>query len=240
MINRFLSFFLFCFFPHFLALAIVSDQQAYQYLDSIALRTNADKASNYHNYTEVYACYFAPLKDQAIKFLEIGIFHGASVRLWEEYFPYAQLHFIDITLGALEYYSNRSTYHICNQENVADLQRFIQNTGGEFDIIIDDGGHTMNQQITSFVTLFPYLKSGGLYIVEDLHTSYWPSFYDRGAQTMISFLKGLIDEVNYVGAHTSKASHLGLPPSLLSQMNLYQETILSIHFYDSLAIVIKR
>ena len=116
------------------------------------------------------------LEDKPIKFLEIGIFEGASVKLWEEYFKNADLHFIDITFQNIKHFSNRSHYHLCDQENPESLQAFIQKTGGDFDLIIDDGGHTMKQQITSFVTLFPYLKSGGIYIIEDLHTSYWSWF----------------------------------------------------------------
>ena len=52
------------------------------------------------------------------------------------------------------------------------LIQFIQQSGGDFDIILDDGGHKMDQQITSFRVLFPILKSGGVYIIEDLGTSY--------------------------------------------------------------------
>jgi hypothetical protein len=216
------------------------EQEEYRYLDTLALKTGADKGSNYHNYTEVYAKYFAPFKEKQIKFLEIGIYKGASVKLWEEYFKNADLHFMDITLQATEYFSSRSHYHLYNQENPRDLQRFIQATGGDFDIILDDGGHTMNQQITSFSILFPHLKSGGMYIIEDLHTSYWKSHGGGGANTTVNFLKSLIDEVNFIGSRTSRASHLNLPLSIQTELNIYREKIYSMHFYDSLVIIIKR
>lgn len=236
--NRFPLFLLCSLFLFGVLNASQSDE--YQYMDAIALKAGADKGSYYHNYTETYSRYFAPLKDQPIKFLEIGIYQGASVKLWEEYFPNADLHFMDITLAAVQYSSARSHYHLCNQESAAELQRFIQTTGGNFDVIIDDGGHTMNQQITSFVTLFPHVKSGGMYIIEDLHTSYWPNFGGGGKHTMVNFLKDLIDDVNFVGYRSSRASHLNIPSSLLRELNIYREKILSIHFYDSLAVVIKR
>ncbi len=212
----------------------------YHYLDSLAIKAEADKGSFYHNYTEVYARYFSHLREQPIKFLEIGIYKGASVKLWEDYFKHADLHFIDITFQYVQYYSPRSHYHLCNQENPADLQRFLLETGGDFDVIIDDGGHTMNQQITSFAVLFPHLKSGGMYIIEDLHTSYWPGWGQNTGKNTVTFLKSLIDEVNFIGARTTKASHLNIDPSVLRELNVYREKIYSIHFYDSLAVIIKR
>jgi hypothetical protein len=215
-------------------------QSNYRYLDDIALKTGVHKGSHYHNYTEVYARYFAPLKEKSIKFLEIGIDKGQSVKMWEEYFTNADLHFMDITFQNVEYSSNRSPYHLCNQESPQELQSFIETTGGDFDLILDDGGHTMNQQITSFAILFPHVKSGGMYIIEDLHTSYWSTHGAGGFHSTVNFLKSLIDHVNFVGAKTTRASHLNLPPSILEELNIYQEKIDSIHFYDSLAIIIKR
>lgn len=213
----------------------------YKYLDQLALEAGADKASNYHNYTEIYAEYFASLKDQPITFLEIGIFQGSSVKLWESYFSRAELHFIDITLGAVQYFSERSHYHLANQENPKDLERVVRQTGGNFDVIVDDGGHTMNMQIVSFQTLFPHLRSKGMYIIEDLHTSYWPS-HGGGAhqRTAIAFLKTLIDELNFVGNRTARATHRNLAPDFQSQLSIYQKEIESIHFYDSLVVIKKR
>ena len=216
------------------------NQEDYRYLDGLALAAGADKASNFHNYTEIYARYFAPLKDQPIKFLEIGIYKGNSVRLWEEYFKNAELHFMDITLERLEYSPQRARFHIADQEKPQDLRNFIEASGGHFDIILDDGGHTMMQQVMSFKYLFPQVKSGGIYIIEDLHTSYWPEFGGGNhSRTTIGFLKGLIDDVNFVGAQTHRASHLNVNPGL-KDLNLYKSQIESIHFYDSVAIIIKR
>lgn len=212
----------------------------YQILDEIALRSGADKGSNYHNYTEVYSQYFAPFKEKPIKFLEIGIYKGSSVKMWEEYLKNADLHFMDITLQAVEYHSKRSHYHLCNQESPVELRQFIKTVGGDFDIILDDGGHTMNQQITSFKILFPYVKSGGMYIIEDLHTSYWNFYGGNSPHSAINFLKTLIDEVNFIGARTSRASHINIPEDIRKELNIYKELIYSIHFYDSIAIIIKR
>jgi hypothetical protein len=229
-----------------------TDNPEYQYLNNLALQHDPNrtsgKGSNWHNYTEVYAQYFAPLKDKPLKFLEIGIFEGNGVKLWESYFKNGELHFIDITFNRVKYFSKRSHYHLADQENAEDLKRVMKTTGGNFDLIIDDGGHTMNQQYVSFMTLFPYLKNGGMYIVEDLHTSYWKEYGGGGSLadpksgqgTFINFLKRLVDEVNFVGARTGSANHHAIPPAIQSELNWFREQIYSMHFYDSLCIIIKR
>jgi hypothetical protein len=237
---RKLYFFLLTIATQTISLCATQNLEDYRILDEIAVRTGADKGSFYHNYTEIYANYFAPLRGKPLKFLEIGIYKGASVKMWEEYFPNADLHFMDITLGLSEYHSSRSHYHLCNQEDPAALNQFIQSSGGSFDVILDDGGHTMNQQITSFTVLFPHIKSGGMYIIEDLHTSYWNSYGGGGPHSTVNFLKGLIDSVNHVGATTTRASHRSLSPEIQNNLDLYQKDILSMHFYDSICIIIKR
>ena len=82
-----------------------------------------------------------------------------------------------------------------DQENVAHLDRLLGVSGKEFDLIIDDGGHTMNQQFISFKHLFPTLKDGGFYFLEDLQTSYWDQYgggYKKEG-TMIEHIKNMID-----------------------------------------------
>lgn len=220
----------------------------YYYMNTLALEVATDKSSSHHNYTEVYSQYLDKYRNQPIKFLEIGIFEGRSVKLWEKYFPLGQLYFIDITDRHLKYRSERSKYYFLDQANRDELLEFISKVGGDFDVIIDDGGHRMEQQIVSFKTLFPYVKSGGLYIIEDLHTSYWKDFGGNGSPkdpkagegTAVHFLQGLIDDVNYVGASTAKASHDHIPQTMSNSLSEYQKDIYSIHFYDSLCIILKR
>lgn len=229
-----------------------TDTSEYQCLNDLALKNDINrtsgKGSNWHNYTEIYAQYFSSLKQEPLKFLEIGIFEGNGVKLWEDYFENAELHFIDITLSNVKYFSNRSHYHVANQESADDLIKVMNITKGNFDIIIDDGGHTMRQQLTSFLVLFPHLKSGGMYIIEDLHTSYWKeyggggslAFPISGPGTFVNFLKDLIDEVNFVGARTGVANHHTIPSAIQNEMNDFRQQIYTMHFYDSLCIIIKR
>lgn len=250
MIKKFSLFFL-CF-SRLIFANLRTENLDYQYLDEIALKYDSSrtsgKGSNGHHYSEVYARYFGPLKDDPLKLLEIGIFEGNGVRLWENYFKNADLHFIDITFDKVKYFSERSHYYLADQANTKDLLRVMAESGGNFDIIIDDGGHTMKQQLVSFKTLFPYLKSGGLYVIEDLHTSYWKSHEGggslskpkAGSGTFIQFLKDLIDDINFVGARTGSANHATIPEEIQKELTPYQKEVYSMHFYDSLCIIIKR
>ncbi len=140
-----------------------------------SLATETDKGPSGHNYTEVYEYFFLPLKYAPIRILEIGIEEGGSLRLWEKYFPNAAIFGIDIVNK--EYMnSKRLKTFVGDQASRQALSSFIEKSGGDFDIIIDDGGHTMEQQQISLGFLFKYLKPGGLYVLEDLHTSL-PEFF---------------------------------------------------------------
>ena len=218
-------------------------------LTTLAIRYGTDKGID-HDYTPVYESYFTSLRKQHLKFLEIGFYKGSSARMWDAYFPQADLHFIDIIPEAFTYangLSSRCQFHIVDQANKDDLLRFIQKVGGDFDIIIDDGGHTMNQQITSFKTLFPYVKSGGIYIIEDLHTSYWVNYGGSGdpdhpktnQDSTVCFLQTLVDDVNFIGATTQHANKNKCPKEVKDKLNYHQRHIRSIHFYDSLCFIFK-
>lgn len=222
--------------------SVFPSEDHYQYLDQLAINAGTDKSSLYHNYTKVYSQYFHSLKDEHIKFLEIGIDRGSSVKLWENYFKNAELHFIDITMQYVQYWSQQSQYHLANQEDPQSLQSVMNQTKGDFDIILDDGGHTMKGQITSFKVLFPYVKSGGMYIIEDLQTSYWGEYGKSPTQqSTIDFLKTLVDSVNYVVGHfPSYTNHYHINPDALKKLNIYQKDILSMHFYENLVIILKR
>jgi len=128
---------------------------------------NTDKYS--HGFMEIYDPLFRELKTSK-KVLEIGIYHGDSLKLLDYYFKDAKIYGIDI--NNYEHLNNdKIKTFICNQEKRDDLKSVIDVIGDDLDLIIDDGGHTMKQQQVSFGFLFSKLKSGGIYILEDLHTS---------------------------------------------------------------------
>jgi len=135
-----------------------------------------DKGAHGHHFTEIYEHIFFPLRNEPIRIFEIGIAEGGSIELWEKYFPKARIYAIDIEDRSI-LNSERVTTGVVDQSRRDQLRRFIEIHGGDFDFILDDGGHQMHQQQTSFGVLFPSVKPGGYYVIEDLHTSLpfrWP------------------------------------------------------------------
>lgn len=220
-------------------------------LDTLALKHGTDKSSLGHNYTKIYETYFNALQNKCIKFLEIGFAGGPSARMWDTYFtnPYSRLYFIDINPDCFKHMkdlSSRCSLNLVDQGSEESLKEWSECVGGGFDIIIDDGGHQMNQQIISFKTLFPLLKKGGIYIIEDLHTSYWNAYGSEGnpenpkaaPNSAIRFIQSLVDDLNFVGARSQLANRDKFVP-LLENLSFYQEHIAAIHFYTSIVFIFK-
>ena len=138
-----------------------------------------------HNYTDIYEAYLSRMRGEALRILEIGIgvngaasreyiAHGrnrgggASLKMWYEYFPRAEIFAIDVN-PAPHLDNGRIKTFVADQSDAGDIGKVIQASGNApFDIIIDDGSHRPDHQQASLGLLFPALKSGGLYFIEDL------------------------------------------------------------------------
>lgn len=118
-----------------------------------------------HSYIPVYEKLFRPLRFTTGHILEIGVRYGSSIRMWEEYFPYAQIHGLDVLKECEQYQSNRTRIHIVDAASPA---AYAQLNKYKFSIIIDDGSHKITDQIGAFKILFPLLYSSGYYIIEDI------------------------------------------------------------------------
>lgn len=127
-----------------------------------------DKIS--HGFLQVYDPLFMSL-DSISNVLEIGVYNGDSLRLLQNYFPNSNIYGLDLSLPKDHHYNDRFKVLLGNQEDRDDLKYTLNSIDGDLDLIIDDGGHTMKQQQISFGYLFKHLKKGGVYILEDLHTS---------------------------------------------------------------------
>jgi hypothetical protein len=164
-------------------------------LDAIGLKYGTDKASFGHNYLDFYEIFFAPLRKEKLNVLEIGVLNGASTRTWEEYFPESKIIGADIDPTTKRFEQGRVTIELLDQSNIEELTR-VAVKHGPFDIIIEDGSHMWEHQITSLRTLFPFLKHDGLYIVEDLQTNYgsMTDQYKGSARTScVDYLKAWLD-----------------------------------------------
>ncbi len=140
-------------------------------LADLCVQHPTDKCPYHHNYVEIYEQLFAPMRHRGLRILEIGVEEGKSMRLWEAYFPTANIFGLDI-MSKTQHDSARVATLVADQGKREELKAALDRIGRDFDIIIDDGGHRMDQQQISFATLFPVVKPGGLYIIEDIHTSF--------------------------------------------------------------------
>lgn len=148
----------------------------------------------WHHYLDIYERYFSPMRGKSITLLEIGLGEGGSLDLWREYFgPQVRIVGIDINPRCKAYESDGVDVFIGDQSDPSFLREVLRQVP-EFDIIVDDGGHTAGQQISSFETLYPRLSASGVYVVEDTHTSYWDKYKDRADhQTFVEYAKHLCD-----------------------------------------------
>ena len=194
-------------------------------LSQLATKHKTDKGPSCHNYTQTYEQMFEGIRQEKLKILEIGVLDGASVRMWSDYFPNAEIHGIDVNEDCSAFADDRITIHIGDQGN----RRFLESIGVEFDIVIDDGSHRVDDQIASFKVLWPNTRL--IYIVEDTYSSYLKRYGGgyRQSGTAVEFFKDLIDDVN-VSRFKDKPQH-GLPRTY--------DDIAAMHFAPSLISIYK-
>lgn len=152
------------------------------------------------SYIDVYAELFEPLRDKSVKILEIGVYDGASMKMWLSYFPNAFVVGLDnLNIANLKGFEDRSAFYHGDQADIKALSR-ITDDHRQFDIIIDDAAHIGEVARFSYNFLFNFIIPGGLYIIEDWGTGYWPNWIDgkqfsKGHYSgMVGFVKDLVDE----------------------------------------------
>jgi len=151
-------------------------------LHELGVKYKTDKAG--HGFLDMYEKYFDDFRDDAKKILEIGIWEGASLKMWKDYFKNAVIYGIDY---CCLYEEERIKSFKADQSNREQLGEFIKRYGEDFDLIVDDGGHDPNQQQISFGFLFQYLKPKGIYVIEDLQISLLKDGYNSTLNTLTRF-----------------------------------------------------
>lgn len=147
-------------------------------LQLLGNKHGTDKGDIHHTfagrtYLDIYERYLSHLKDKPINFLEIGVRDGSSHRMWSDFFSDdSQIYGIDIDPRCKQSEKKNVKIFIGSQSSPEIIEEVATHAGGLFDAIIDDGSHINELTIKSFDLLFPYLKSGGVYIIEDLACSY--------------------------------------------------------------------
>ena len=199
-------------------------------------------------YLSEYARLFKEFRNKKISLLEIGIQNGGSLEVWSEYFERAKILIgcdINPDCANLNFHDPRIRV-IVGDANSSEVKSELYQASAEYDIIIDDGSHKSSDIVKSFVLYFPALAMGGIYIVEDLHCSYWREFEGGlfDPYSSISFFKRIADVLNYEHWGIGKSREdvfLGffekyqcsIDPGVLSQIH-------SIEFINSICVIRKR
>lgn len=145
----------------------------------IGSKSGSDKIYH-HGYHRFYDKY---IRRDIKKILEIGIEQGHSVNLWLEYCPEATVYGLDIKTECI---NGRVHIYKGDQSSGSDLEKLVVHTGNDIDVILDDGSHIPEHQLFSFDKLFASMKPGGIYIIEDIETSYWKQGGLYGYETRYS------------------------------------------------------
>ena len=172
-------------------------------LTRAAILAGTDKFG-YHDYTPNYFKMFAHLKDAPIKVLEIGVGGyadddrgGQSLEVWRDFFPNADVTGIDIQKKTMDL-GPRVEILQGSQVDPDFLKELVEKRG-PFDIIIDDGSHRNEHIVESYRMLFPTLKPGGIYVAEDVQTSFHPRFggsLDMVAPNSVGYFGNLMRDMD--------------------------------------------
>ncbi|MGG5889218.1 class I SAM-dependent methyltransferase [Falsiroseomonas sp. HC035] len=166
-------------------------------LDAIGIRHGTDKSSRNHGYLPIYDRELSAIRAQPVTLLEIGVFGGSSLRMWQEYFPQGRILGVDRDSSALAHAGDRTQVLLADQSDPEGLRKVVA-PHGPFDVVIDDGSHIWAHQIASLRSLLALVRPGGCYILEDLHTSYgrWaPKYRGEGGETGAAFALRVAERV---------------------------------------------
>ena len=183
------------------------------------------------HYFDIYERHFAAFRGRPVNVVEFGVSQGGSLQMWRHYFgPEAKLFGVDINPNCKQFEEPGAQIFIGDQAD-PEFLAMLARTLPPIDILIDDGGHTMQQQIRTYEALFPLIQPNGIYLCEDVCTSYWPEFgggYQRPG-SFIEYSKGFIDAIH--AWHTREPERLNVTE--------FTRTVRSVHFYDSVVVVEK-
>ena len=198
--------------------------------------TNSGRPINkWTYYLWIYERYFSPFRGRRIVFLEIGSGQGGSSQMWKHFFgSTAQIVSVDIRPECVAFQDEQVSVRIGDQSDPAFLQSLIDEFGAP-DIVLDDGSHQMVHVNATFDFLYPKMPREALYMVEDMHTSYWPAWGGGLGKpgTFIERMKTLLDELHADNPHNAAQGATDMPTSEIARMTR------GVHFYDSMVVLEK-
>jgi hypothetical protein len=196
---------------------------------SLYVKKSQFPINKWHHYIPIYDSYFSPFRGTEVRFLEIGVSKGGSLRLWRDYFgPEAKIFGIDIDPACAKFDGVHGEVRIGSQDDSQFLESVINEMGG-VDIVLDDGSHQMRHIKKTLQILFPEVSNSGLYVIEDLHTSFWKSF--GGGNSRDNFLLKFLPEL-VLDMHRWYHSLPAVHPTI-------SRSLPAIHIYDSIVVLEK-
>lgn len=181
-------------------------------------------SSKHKSYFEVYDAYFSQFIGKKITFVEIGIFSGGSLFMWRDFFgEEARIIGIDLDGNAKKWEKYGFEIFIGDQSSELFWSNFFMEVG-EVDIMLDDGGHTYEQQIVTAISSMKNIKDGGLFMVEDVHTSFMREFGYPSKFTFMEWAKSKIVDIN------SRFKETNL------KQTFFTKNVKSIHFHESIIV----
>jgi hypothetical protein len=212
------------------------------FLERGARQRGVDK---WHHYFDIYERHFAPFRGRDVTLIEIGVQRGGSLELWKSYFGAgSRILGVDLDPACAGHAPEGTRILTGDQADPAFLRQVLAESGPP-DIVIDDGGHTMNQMITSFEALYPALRSPGVYLVEDTHTCFWGGRYADRADRR-SFMDFAFSRCADLHQWTGRPAHfqrLGQPPEQRQgaiPVSEFCRRTAGISFYDSVVVFERR
>jgi cephalosporin hydroxylase len=188
--------------------------------------------TKWNHYFQIYDKHFSRFRGTDVHVVEFGVSHGGSLQMWKQYFgPNAKIYGIDINPHCKQLEEEQVEIFIGDQED-RDFLKSLTEKIPRIDILIDDGGHSMKMQINTYEELFPYIDKNGVYLCEDLHTSYRPDFVGgyKKRGTFIEYSKNFIDYIN--AWHSVQQNRLSVTD--------FTKSVHSLHYYDSILVIEKR
>ncbi len=206
------------------------------WLGAVALAYGSDKRTGHH-YLPYYRVHLRSRRWSIRRVLEIGVggyddpYAGFdSIRMWRTYFWRATIYGLDINEKVIN--EPRIIFVRGSQTDIEVLDRIVEMAEGPFDLIIDDGSHINSHVLTTFERLIPHVRSGEMYVIEDLQTAYSEEFgggHPGADGTSVALIRDLVDGINRAYS----------PPELLAP-SISQSMIAAAHLYANIAFLEKR
>ena len=207
---------------------------------SLAQNHTGNRFVKWAQYFDIYDEHFTAFLEKRrargvlspLRVLEVGVWRGGSLELWRKYFGKSAVIFgVEINPKYPKIGNGVAEVRFGSQSDPDFLATVIKEMGG-VDIVIDDGSHHSADVLASIKHLFPHLSSPGLYVIEDLHTSYWHDWGGGYGQegTSIEVAKELVDLM-----HSAYHGKISSP----HRLGLARDQVRGLHFYDSMLFIEK-